>query len=143
MLTKIKEFKDFPRNIKISLVLQFISWAVFFISVTSFLHNYGIRLNNRQIIAGTVVCLSILTINNRARLLCVVCNSMLIIQFLRVIPDAIAMPNPTVWILFGLNVALFSSATILLMLKPTSDFFKANTKPLYKNAPPEQNGNQE
>ncbi len=143
MFAKIKEYKDFPQNVKISLIMLFITWTTFFISVSSFLHNYGIRLNIQQIISGAIVCLSILTINNRARLLCIACNLMLIIQFMRVIPNAIAIPNPTVWLLFGINVALFSLATILLMLKPVSDFFKANTKPLYGNAPPEQNGNQE
>ncbi len=143
MAAKIKEFNEFPQNIKISLILQIISWATLFVTVSYYLYIHGQRLNVYQITSGAAVWLSILTIKNWARWLCIACNLMLIIQFIRVVPRAIEMNNIAIWVIFGLNVALLSSATLFLMLKPTSDFFKANSTPLYGSAPSEQNGNQE
>ncbi len=127
MFEKIKEFKDFPLSVKNALLLEFGSWGWCFLILYLYLYHPPEQIPYRQAIAGVAICISILTIKNWARMLCLLCNIMIIIQFLPVFLTNTMNDNIIPGIVIGMNLILFGLSSYYMFIKTTADFFKANS----------------
>ena len=127
LFDKIKEFKDFPLSVKNALLLVFISWGWCFLILYLYLYHPPERIPYRQAISGVAICISVLTIKNWARMLCLLCNVMIIIQFLPVFLTHTMNDNIIPGIVIGLNLILFGISSYYMFTKTTAEFFKANS----------------
>jgi len=128
MFDKIKEFEDFPQSVKNGLVFLFISWGWCFLTLYLYLYDPPEQIPYRQVLSGIAICISILTIKNWARMLSILCNVMIIIQFSPVFFTDVMNDNITRGLVIGLNMILFTLACYYMFIKSTADFFKANSQ---------------
>jgi hypothetical protein len=125
MFEKIKTFKTFPDAVKKAIYSMFAAWIWFACFYFWTYLDSGVQIPYRPLIAGIAVCFCVLLIKNWARVLCMVCNVMIILQFFYLlIPslDNLKIGVPTL-----LVIILFSISTYYLFIKETAEFFKANT----------------
>ena len=119
----VANFKSSPQSVKNGFTVLVLAWAWHFITLYSFfLHG---QIPGNQIVIGLLVCLFVFLIKNWARVLCVVCNILIICMYLFVG----ASFYTTGEIFFGLialmNVALFSLATYFLMMGSSAAYYKS------------------
>ena len=127
MFDKIKEFKDFPESVKIGLLFLFISWGWCFLTLYLYMYHPPDEIPYRQVISGVAICISVLTIKNWARMLCILSNAMIIIQLSPLFFTYVMNDNIVQGLVIGLDLILFSLTTYYMFVKTTADFFKANT----------------
>ncbi len=125
---KIKEFRDFPQSVKNALVLMFISWGWCFLTLYLYLYHPPEQIPYRPVIAGVAICISILMIKNWARMLCLLCNVMIIVQFSPLFFTYAMNDNIIDGLVIGLNLILFALTTYYMFIKSTAEFFKANSQ---------------
>ncbi len=129
----ISDFKDSPPSVKNGLTVLLLAWMWHFITLYRFFLNGHVPGN--QIVIGLLVCLFVFLIKNWARVLCIVCNILIVFMYLFVGASFYANGKIYYGLIALMNVALFSLATYFLMLGSSSAFYKSKLPP--KEVPPE------
>ncbi len=135
----IADFKESPSSVKNGLTVLLLAWVWHFISLYRFFLNGQIPGN--QIVIGLLVCLFVFLIKNWARVLCIVCNILIVFMYLFVGASFYSGGKIYFGLIALMNVALFSLATYFLMLGSTSAFYKSKLPP--KEAPSENDSKDE
>ncbi len=127
LFDKIKEFNEFPESVKKAILLEYISWAWCFLTLYLYLYDPPEYVPYREAISGVAICILILMVKNWVRVLCLLANVMIIIQFSPPFLGDLLNDNVTRGVVLGINLVLFASASYFMFIKTTADFFKANS----------------
>ncbi len=119
MLNFMSDFRSLPGSLKISIIFLYIGWVWFFVT----LYNILGELPARVFIAGVSACILAITVYKWGRILCLMCNTIVVLLSLCF---AVYFWNVDFMkvIVFGLNIGLFSITTYYLAIKESSEFFQ-------------------
>ncbi len=119
----IAAFRESPQSVKSGLTVLGLAWVWHFITLYRFFLNGQIPGN--QIVIGTLVCLFVFLMKNWARILCIVCNILIMLMYLFVGASFYAKGNIYFGLIALMNVALFSLVTYFLMLGSSAAYYKS------------------
>ncbi len=119
----IADFKESPPSVKNGLTVLVLAWVWHFISLYRFFLNGQVPGN--QIVIGLLVCFFVFLMKNWARVLCIVCNILIIFMYLFVGASFYDGGKIYLGVAALMNTALFSLATYFLMLGSSSAYFKS------------------
>ncbi len=119
----IAEFMESPPSVKNGLTVLLLAWGWHFITLYRFFLNGKIPGN--QIVIGGLVCLFVFLLKNWARVLCIVCNILIVFMYLFVGASFYSKGNIYFGLIALMNVSLFSLATYFLAIGSSSAFFKS------------------
>jgi sensor histidine kinase YesM len=124
MLTDYFDFKAFPASVKKAFVFLIAGWAWYFFSQYYYL-NPG-EIQPRQVISCLVICTLTARALNWARVLCILCNILIVVIYLFIMVSDLLSPGirPVLIAASLINITLFSLATYFFLLKASSTFFK-------------------
>ncbi len=135
---QLSEFATFPQSVKNAFIFTATAWIWYYIAV------YGYLLPNegpgKDLIVGPVALLLLWTLRNWARVLCMLCNLFILIQFLPVTVGLFNMGNVHRGMMSTLIVLFFAISTYYLFVKDSADFFKAYGKGAEEPAETEKRG---
>jgi hypothetical protein len=131
----IAEFRESPASVKNGLTILIMAWVWHFITLYRFFLNGQIPGN--QIVIGLFVCLFVFLLKNWARVLCIVCNILIIFMYIFVGASFYSSGKTYFGLIALMNVALFSLATYFLAISSSSAFYKSKLPPK-EDAPPEK-----
>jgi len=123
----ITEFKESPPSVKNGLTVLIMAWLWHFITLYRFFLNGQIPRN--QIVIGLFICLFVFLLKNWARVLCIVCNILIIFMYLFVGASFYSGGKVYFGLIALLNVALFSIATYFLAIGSSASFYKSKLPP--------------
>ena len=123
----VADYKESPPSVKNGLTILILAWIWHFITLYRFFMNGQIPTN--QIVIGLLVCISVFLMKNWARVLCVVCNILIVFMYLFVGASFYANGKIYFGVIALMNVALFSLATYFLMLGSSSAYYKSKLPP--------------
>lgn len=123
----IADFKESPPSVKNGLTVLVLAWIWHFISLYRFFLNGQIPSN--QIVIGLLVCVFVFLMKNWARVLCIVCNILIVFMYLFVGASFYGSGKIYFGVIALMNVALFALATYFLMLGSTSAYYKSKLPP--------------
>lgn len=123
-------FSTFPSSAKKGIVFLLLGWAGHFLFIYTFFEafevEFGQQLWLQQFIIALVVCFFTIRVRNWARVLCIVCNFMIIALYLFV--TALFFTSRIGFAMHAAaNAILFSLSTFFLFMRDTSDFFKLHS----------------
>jgi len=132
MATAIADFKESPQSVKSGLTVLVLAWVWHLISI----HRYFLRGDDhwQQIVIGLLVCIFVFSIKNWGRVLCIVCNILIIALYLLLGAFYYSNGELRLGLIALFNVALFSLATYFLMLGSSAAYYKSKM-PKKKEAP--------
>jgi len=119
----IADYKESPPSVKNGLTVLMLAWVWHFISLYHFFLNGQIPGN--QIVIGLLVCFLVFLMKNWARVLCIVCNILIVFMYLFVGASFYGGGKIYFGVVALMNVALFSLATYFLMLGSSATYFKS------------------
>lgn len=122
MVHVIEEFKAFPNSVRNAIVFLIAGWLWHYVSLYRYF--YGGNIPFRQIVIGVSVCFFVFRIRNWARVLCIVCNILIVVMYLTVTVSFLTAGKTHYAMVAGFNVILFSLATYFLVVGESSRFFK-------------------
>ncbi len=121
MFNQLKNFKTFPKSVKNSIILVFFQWI--FLCILFYVLFASTEFPLRQIGAGGLCCLCVITFKSWARILCILSNIMIIIIALTLFLTFFMAGEMTFAIYSGSIVIIFACSTYFLFLKETAVFF--------------------
>lgn len=132
MATAIADFKESPQSVKSGLTVLVLAWVWHLISI----HRYFLRGDDhwQQIVIGLLLCIFVFSIKNWGRVLCIVCNILIIALYLLLGAFYYSNGELRLGLIALFNVALFSLATYFLMLGSSAAYYKSKM-PKKKEAP--------
>lgn len=137
MLNQIEKFKNFPPSVKKGILFLLAGWLWFYWSL------YGFFLKEETpsqfIIIGVSVCTVVIMIKNWGRVLCLLCNVMIIVVYLAVSYMFFQLEDIPKSFIASVGVVLFSLSTYYLAVGESSRFFKNHNKTQAEE--PEKNNN--
>jgi len=123
MAEAIADFKESPQSVKNGLTVLVLAWLWHFITLYRFfLHG---QIPGNQIVIGLLVCLFVFLMKNWARVLCIVCNILIVFMYLFVGASFYANGKIYFGVIALMNVALFSLATYFLMMGSSAAYYKS------------------
>jgi hypothetical protein len=126
-MIQLEEFKESPPSVKNGLTVQILAWIWHFISYYYF---FGIRpIPQNQIAIGIAVCVFVFSLKNWGRVLCILCNIMVGIEYLIGGIGLYERNQIYLGLIALMNVSLFSLASYFLLQKSTRDFYKSKLPP--------------
>jgi hypothetical protein len=123
----LAEFKESPPSVKNGFTVLVLAWMWHFITLYRFFLNGQIPGN--QIIIGLLVCVFVFLLKNWARVLCLVCNILIILMYLFVGASFYDSGKIYFGLIALMNVALFSLASYFLLLGSSAAFYKSKLPP--------------
>ena len=129
----LAEFRESPPSVKNGLTILVLAWVWHFITLYRFFLNGQVPGN--QIVIGLFVCVFVFLLKNWARVLCIVCNILIILMYLFVGASFYSSGKVYFGLIALMNVSLFSLATYFLAIGSSSSFYKS--KMPKKEAAPE------
>ena len=130
----LAEFRESPPSVKNGLTILVLAWVWHFITLYRFFLNGQVPGN--QIVIGLFVCVFVFLLKNWARVLCIVCNILIILMYLFVGASFYSSGKVYYGLLALMNVSLFSLATYFLAIGSSSAFYKSK---MPKKKPPPEN----
>jgi hypothetical protein len=132
MPNRLTVFFDYPVGVRYALGYLIGGW----ISVYGFMYHINTifpdRFSNnivlRNLIVGIAICYCVFRIKSWARKLCIFFNLAIIcvnVLFLAIRLSSVGMESPTLILHALLNIVLFGFCTYYLLIKETSEYFKA------------------
>ena len=126
MFNQLKNFKTFPKSVKNAIVFVFFQWIL--LSILFYVLFANTEFPIREIGAGVLCCLAVITFKSWARILCILSNIMIIIISLTLFL-AFFMGGEMTFAIYSVFIAIiFSCSTYFLFLKETAIFFKNFSK---------------
>ena len=126
-MIQLEEFKESPASVKNGLTVQILAWIWHFISYYYF---FGIRpIPPMQIAIGIAVCVFVFSLKNWGRVLCILCNIMVGIEYLIGGIGLYERNQIYLGLVALMNVSLFTLASYFLLQKSTRDFYKSKLPP--------------
>ena len=122
MVHVIEEFKAFPPSVKNAIIFLVAGWIWHYTSLYRYFFNGTIPFN--QIVIGVSVCFFVFRVKKWARVLCIVCNILIVMMYLSVTISFLSAGKTHYAAVSGFNVVLFSLATYFLAVGESSRFFK-------------------
>ncbi|MBI9084322.1 MAG: hypothetical protein JEZ11_12040 [Desulfobacterales bacterium] len=140
MVHVIEEFKAFPNSVRNAIVFLVAGWLWHYVSLYRYFYSGNIPF--KQIVIGVSVCFFVFRIRNWARVLCIVCNILIVVMYLTVTFSFLSAGKTHYATVAGFNVVLFSLATYFLAVGESSRFFKERSPAPGKDnvAKPEEDG---
>ncbi len=129
-------FSALPASAKKGILFLLVGWICHFFFIYKFFGTFGSGFERemvlQQAIIAILVCFFTIRVRNWARVLCIVCNIVIITFYLFV--GALFFESGLNFFIYAvINVILFSAATFFLMVKETSDFYKLHSPQWSKN----------
>ena len=123
MSDAIEGFKESPPSVKNGFTVLVLAWAWHLVCI----HRYFLRgdVHWQQIVMGLLVCAFVFLLKNWGRVLCIVCNILIISMYLLLGAYYYSNGEVRLGLIALLNVALFSLATYFLFTGDTAAFFKS------------------
>ncbi len=123
MATALADFKESPQSVKNGLTVLVLAWVWHLISI----HRYFLRGDDhwQQIVIGLLLCIFVFSIKNWGRVLCIVCNILIIALYLLLGAFYYSNGEIRLGLIALFNVALFSLATYFLMLGRSAAYYKS------------------
>ncbi|MCP3950816.1 MAG: hypothetical protein GY697_01140 [Desulfobacterales bacterium] len=117
------DFKESPQSVKNGLTVLFLAWVWHLVSI----HRYFLPNDDhwQQIVIGLLVCIFVFAIKNWGRVLCIVCNILVVALYLLLGAFYYSNGEIRLGLIALFNVALFSLATYFLMLGSSSAYYKS------------------
>lgn len=124
MLTNFFDIKAFPTSVNKAFIFLVAGWVWHFFSLYQYLHPGEIQ--TRQVISCLVICILTARVLNWARVLCILCNILIIVIYLFIAISYFLSPGiqPLLIAVTLINIALFSLSTYFFLLEESSTFFK-------------------
>ncbi len=124
MLTDFFDFKAFPTSVKKAFIFLVVGWVWHFFGLYQYL--YPGEIQPRQIISCLVICILTARIINWARVLCLLCNILIVVIYLFITISYFLSPGiqPVFIVVTLINIVLFSLSTYFFLLNESSTFFK-------------------
>ncbi len=116
----ITDFKKYPKSVHTALIFLYIGWA-WFLMLLYMLVN---EINMRMFIIALSMCILVIRRFNWARVLCLLCNALMIIYCSLFIIDFWQKGLEKNALLMAINVILFICSSYYLFIKETAEFFK-------------------
>jgi len=119
----IAEFRESPPSVKNGLTVLVLAWVWHLITI----HYYFLKGDNhwQQVVIGLLVCLFVFLLKNWGRVLCIVCNILILSMYLLVGAFYYSKGEVYQALIALMNVSLFSLATYFLAIGSSSSFFKS------------------
>lgn len=132
MLNRLLVFFEYPFGVRYAFGFLLGGW----ISVYAFMYHINLLFPDRfssniilrNLIVGIAICYCVFKIKSWARKLCIFFNLAIIcinVLFLAIRLSSLGMESPSLILHAMLNIILFGFCTYYLLIKETSDFFKA------------------
>ena len=122
MVQVIEEYKSFPNSVRNAILFLFAGWVWHYISLYRYFFRGEVPFN--QIVIGLSICYFVFRIKSWARVLCIVCNILIVVMYLSVFLSFLAAGKTHYAAVSGINVVLFSLASYFLFVGESSRFFK-------------------
>jgi magnesium-transporting ATPase (P-type) len=123
MAGAIADFKESPRSVKNGLTVLVLAWLWHFITLYRFFLSGQIPGN--QIVIGILICFFVFLMKNWARVLCIVCNILIVFMYLFVGSSFYESGKIYFGVIALMNVALFSLASYFLLLGTSAAYYKS------------------
>ncbi len=127
MFTEIMNFKTFPESVKMAFISLFSGWILFYLFYYLYLSDQAL-FTRRELIVGVLCCLCLLTFKNWGRMLCILCNAMIIIQFSLPVLGFMMSGKWQPGLMLGAMVGMLTVCTFFLFKKESAQFFKSFSK---------------
>jgi len=116
-------FKESPASVKNAFTVLVLAWAWHLISI----YRYFLRGDDhwQHIVIGLLLCIFVFLIKNWGRVLCIVCNILIISMYLLVGAFQYSKGEVRLGLIALFNVALFSLATYFLVIGSSTAYFKS------------------
>ena len=134
MVQVIEVFKGYPASVRNAIMFLCFSWLWHYVSLYRYFFHGDLPFN--QIVIGVSICYFVFRIKNWARVLCIVCNILIIVMYLSLTFSFMTAAKTHFAAISGINVLLFSMATYYLFVGESSRFFKAHS-PRHADQEPE------
>lgn len=123
----IADFRESPSSVKNGLTVFALAWVWHLVSI----YRYFLREGDhwQHIVIGLLLCLFVFSIKNWGRVLCIVCNILVISLYFLVGIFKYTNGDIRLGLIALLNVALFSLATYFLLLRSSAEYFKSKMPP--------------
>jgi hypothetical protein len=123
MLTSLQQFSTLPAGVRKGIGFLFAGWAVFYVLLFQVMggESFPIRVK----LVGVACCLCILTLKNWARVICLLGNLMIFLQFGFVFVGFAMAGKPMLAAVTGAMLVFFVLATVFLLKRESALFFKS------------------
>ena len=125
MVQAVEMFKTYPGSVRNALIFLFSGWIWHYVSLYRYFFHGDLPAN--QIVIGVSLCYFVFRIKNWARILCIVCNILIIAMYLSVGFSFMAGGKIHFAVVSGINVVLFSLASFYLFTGATARYFKEHS----------------
>jgi len=129
----VAEFKESPLSVKNGLTVLMLAWGWHLITLYYFFLKDG--NHGKHIVTGLLVCLFVFLLKNWGRVLCIVCNILIVAMYILVGASFYSSGKIYFGLIALMNVSLFSLATYFLAIGSSAAFFKS--KMPKKKTPPD------
>ena len=125
MFEFIYHYRDFPKSVKTGFSFLIAGWVWLYLALYAIFLQGDISF--KILIIGPLMCLAILKGVNWARMLCLLCNAMVIVWSL-VFMAAFFNSNSFKFLSALITVILFAAASYYLLVRSSNRFFKSYGK---------------
>ena len=119
MFEFIYNYRYFPKSVKTGFHFLIAAWAAFYLALYMILQN---AIPLKLLVIGPLMFLTILKVVNWARMLCLMCNAMVILY--AAVFMVLFKADPIKFTSLLIAVILFATASYYLLVQPSSQFFK-------------------
>ncbi len=138
----ITKFREFPNSVKNGILFLVTAWlfSYFFLYklYAAFPGKFPEKFIYQQAAMGLFMTYFTVKIKNWGRVLCILCNIMISLLYILLSAHFFSVGYKNLSVLLSMDVGLFAMATYYLLVKETSDFFKAHNKKDPEDAPAEE-----